>query len=192
MVTFVILALILAQGNGFVVTPSDIRPYWQTYSKSHGFPSEIQEKREILNNYLADFLMFKRAKELKLDKSEEFLREWHDAKENILLRCRKEEINKVKCNRILESVKRFLLIGLIVEKKVVPKIKVKEEEISEMLNAHHGRKNERKLTRGSIFRFLRERKQSEALHAYVRSLMEKYKVKIDDNALKKLVISNAY
>ena len=46
MVTFVILALILAQGNGFVVTPSDIRPYWQTYSKSHGFPSEIQEKRE--------------------------------------------------------------------------------------------------------------------------------------------------
>jgi len=77
------------------------------------------------------------------------------------------------------------LIELVAEREIVPRMKVTDEEIDRLLNAHYGEKKGRKMTRPEVIRFLQEKKRSEALHSYVRSLLKRYHVKIHESALRK-------
>ena len=185
-VVLLLLALILAQGSGFVVTPPDIQPYWENYVKSNGVPSNIEQKREIVMNYLGDYLLYKRAKELKLDQDETFQKTWNEAKAEVLKRGKREKIDRKTQKLILERLKRTLLIARIVNEKVLPRIKITEEEIQQLVSAHESKKRGRKLTRENAIQFLKESKQSEALSGYIEELMDRYKVKINEKALEKL------
>ncbi len=187
-VILLLLSLILAQGNGFVVKPSDLTPYWQTYARTRGAPAGIEEKREILMNYLGDYLLYKRAKELKLDEDKDFRENWEEAKAEVTRRCEKEKISRARCEEILRRLKRTLLISRIVETKVVPRIKITEAEIDRMVMAHERKKGGKKLTRENVIRFLKESKQAEALSGYIEELMDHYKVKINEKALEKLAL----
>jgi len=179
-------ALILAQGNGFMVKPPDLIPYWQTYVRTQGTPNTIQAKREIMMNYLGDYLLYKRALELKLDQDKSFKKNWDEAKAEVLRRCKKEKISGEARDTILKRVKRTLLITGVIEKEVLPKIKITEEEIQQLVMAHERKKRGRKLDRENAIHFLEESKQAEALNSYIDELMNRYKVKINEKALKDL------
>ncbi len=185
-VFFLLLTLILAQGKGFVVTSNDIIPYWLAYTRSHGEPEELFQKREILMNYLGDYLMLKRAKELGLDKTQQFQKVWKDAWEEIQRRCSKERVAKYKCKQIKEAIKKVILIQMVVQKEVIPRIKITEEEIQTLILSHRGQKRGKKLDRLGAILFLQQKKKAEALNSYILELMSHYKVKIDEKALKKL------
>ncbi len=188
-IVLLFMTLILAQGNGFMVKPPDLLPYWQAYARTHGAPTEIQEKREILMNYLGDYLLYRRAMDLKLDKDKDFKESWQEAKEEVLRRSEREKIDQKTREVILHRVKRTLLIARIIEKEVLPRIKITEEEIEQLVSAHKRKKRGRKLTRENAIRFLKESKQAEALNSYIEELMDHYKVKINEKALRDLKLS---
>jgi len=139
-VLFLVLALILAQGKGIMVTPPDILPYWQAYTKSHGEPRGILQKREILMNYLGDYLMVRRAKELGLENTPQFQKAWREAQEEIQKRCIWEEVPEARCKKMGEAIKRVLLIQMVVQKEVIPRINITEEEIQALILSHQGKK----------------------------------------------------
>ena len=185
-VLFLVLTLILAQGKGFVVTPHDILPYWQAYTKSHGEPEGLLQKREILMNYLGDYLMVKRARELGLEKTPQFQKAWREAREELQKRCKNERVPEEKCKRMGEAIKKVLLIQMVVQKEVIPRIKITEEEIQTLILSHQGKKRGKRLDRAGAILFLQQEKKAEALNSYILDLMDRYKVKIDDKALEKL------
>ncbi len=185
-VLFLVLTLILAQGKGFMVTPHDILPYWQAYTKSHGEPMGLLQKREILMNYLGDYLMVKRAKELGLDKTPQFWKAWNEAHEELQKRCSKEKVPEAKCKKMGEAIKKVLLIQMVIQKEVIPRIKITEEEIQQLILSHQGQKRGKKLDRAGAILFLQQEKKAKALNSYILDLMDRYKVKIDDKALEKL------
>ncbi len=179
-----IIGLILAQGKGFVVVPENLQPYWQAYVKTYGRPTGLQAKEEILKNYLGDYLILKRAKELKVEKSRMFISEWRVARKEVARRCAQEKVREKRCRKILASVRKLLLIAMVVKQKILPKIHVSEEEVRKMLQAHKGEK--RGLSRQGIVRFLEAREQSKGLHAYIDKLMKRYHVTINQSNLKNL------
>ncbi len=185
-IILLLLSLILAQGKGFVVTPHDIFPYWQAYSKTHGEPHEVNQKKEILINYLGDFLMVKRAKELGLDKTSQFKRIWKEAQEELKTRCTKEKVSTDKCERMGKAIKKVILIQMVIQREVLPRIKISEEEIQTLVISHKGNNSRKKLDRTGAIMFLQQKKRAEVLNSYILELMKRYKVKINIKALKKL------
>ncbi len=68
----------------------------------------------------------------------------HIRKERALERCHRENVTGEKCREIFQSVRRILLIAPVVEREIVPKIKVTDEEIERLLNAHAGEEKEKR------------------------------------------------
>ncbi len=181
-----LMTLILAQGNGFVVKPPQLVPYWQAYTKMYGAPRSVQEKREILMNYLGDYLLYRQAVDLKLDRDKTFIRSWQEAKKEVQRRCKQEQMSQEACKKILSKVKRTLLIALLVDRKVLPRIRITEEEIQQMVSAHENKKHGKKLTRENVILFLKKSRQAAALSGYINELMRHYKVTINEKALGRL------
>jgi hypothetical protein len=185
----VILSLVLAQGQGIRVDEQVLLPYWQSYTQIHGPPTHLGEKKDILMNCLADLLIVKRANELGVVRSKEFQVEWREAEGEATRRCKKESLNQDKCRRMIESIRKILLTKYVIEKEVIPNIKVQEEEIDQLVYSHRGQKKGKSLGREEAKLFLLEKKRAEALTAYVQELMKRYHVTIENNALMKLNVS---
>ncbi|GEM_PF-2136733 len=185
-ILLLVLTLILAQGRGVMVTPHDILPYWQAYTKSHGQAEGLLQKREILMNYLGDYLMVKRAKDLGLDRTPRFQKTWEEAREELRRRCAKEKVPEARCREMGQAIKKVLLIQALVQKEVIPRIKISEEEIQQLILSHEGQRRGKKLDRAGALLFLQQEKKAQALNSYILDLMDRYKVKINDKALEKL------
>jgi len=182
-------SLVLAQGQGITIDEQAILPYWKNYTQTHASPARLEEKRDILMNCLGDHLMIKRAQELGIENTKEFQAEWREAEEEAKARCERESINSNRCQGMIESIRKILLTRYVMEKEVVPKIKVKEEEVDQLVYSHRGKKRGKSLDREKAKLFLVEKNKGEALTSYVRELMERYHVSIDNHALMKLNLS---
>jgi hypothetical protein len=87
-------------------------------------------------NCLSDLLIVKRTYELGIDRSKEFQTEWREAEGEARTRCKRESINKNNCQRMIESIKKILLTKYVMEREVIPKINVEEEEIDQLVYSH--------------------------------------------------------
>lgn len=185
-ILFLALTLILAQGKGIMVTPHDILPYWQAYTKTHGEPQGLLEKREILMNYLGDYLMVRRAKEVGLDKTPQFQKEWKEAQQEIRERCAREKIHPARCQSMAKAIRKVILIEMVIQEEVVPRIKITNEEIDQLVLAHKGKRKGKQLDRAGAILFLQQKKRAQALNSYIMELLNRYKVKINEKALEEL------
>ncbi len=187
MIATLILSIILVTGNGIKITNENLKPYVTGFCRVYGHkPTTFQEKKEVLMNFLSDFLMLKRAKELKLEQDPTFLREWRKAEKTIDSRCLSEKIPEKGCENIKQSVKRVMLIEFLEEKELLPRIKITEEEIETLVENHRGIKKGKTLDRNGAITFLLQKKKFEALQAYVEELMKRYNVKVNWKALESI------